>query len=113
VSRRTGRGPVGPAAADGGVVVYGAGWCRDSRRALRWLDEARVPYRYVDLDHDSAARAHVRTLQRGGRQVPTVVLPDGRVLIAPSDNDLRAGSVEALLPLAGRHAASTKEELLC
>lgn len=112
MSRRAGKGPVRPAAADG-VVVYGAGWCRDSRRTMRWLDEARVPYRYVDLDHDSAARVHVRTLQRGGRQVPTVVLPDGRVLVAPTDDDLRAGSVEALSPLAGRHAPSTKEELLC
>jgi hypothetical protein len=38
---------------------------------------------------------------------------DGRVLIAPSDDDLRAGSVEALSPLAGRHAASTKGEPPC
>ena len=110
--RRTGRGPVHPAAPDGDVVVYGTGWCRDSRRTLRWLDEARVPYRYVDLDHDSAARAHLRTLQRGGRQVPTVVLPDGLVLVAPSDDDLR-GAVEAHSPPTGCHTASEKEELPC
>ncbi len=72
------------------VVVYGTGWCRDSRRTVRWLDEARVPYRFVDLDRDSSARAHVRTLQRGGRQVPTVVLPDGSVLVVPSPDDLAA-----------------------
>ena len=68
--------------------MYGAGWCPDSRHTVRWLEAAQVPFRYIDLDHDSAARAHVRTLQRGGRQVPTVVLPDGAVLIAPSPQHL-------------------------
>lgn len=84
-SARRANGPVPPGEE---VVVYGTEWCRDSRRTVRWLDEARVPHRFVDLDRDSAARAHVRTLQRGGRQVPTVVLPDGAVLVVPSMDDL-------------------------
>jgi mycoredoxin len=83
-------GPEAAADEEQVVVVYGTDWCPDSRRARRWLVEAEVPHRYVDLDHDSAARARVRTLPRGGRQVPTVVLPDGAVLVVPSAEDLGA-----------------------
>lgn len=64
--RRPGVRPSRVAAPTGEVVVYGTDWCSEVRRARRALDTAGVVHRYVDLDHDSAARALVRTVQRGG-----------------------------------------------
>ena len=53
------------------------------------LDDAGVAYRYVDLDADRDATRLVRRLQHGRRRIPTLVWPDGSVLIEPSDDELR------------------------
>ncbi|MEV0804967.1 glutaredoxin family protein [Micromonospora sp. NPDC050200] len=76
------------------LVVYGTGWCPDVRRCRALLDAAQVTYRYVDLDEDPAAVALVRMLQHGPRRVPTLVWPDGRLLVEPTDDVLRAHLAE-------------------
>ena len=78
-----------PPRADG-LVVYGTGWCPDVRRSRALLDAAGVPYRYVDLEADRQATRLVRRLQKGARRIPTIVWPDGRMLVEPSDADLSA-----------------------
>ena len=70
------------------LVVYATAWCGDCRRARRFLDEHRVPYRWIDIDHDPAAEALVRKVNRGNRSVPTLVFPDGSTLVEPGDRDL-------------------------
>jgi glutaredoxin len=77
------------------VVVYGTGWCPDVRRTRAHLDTLGVPYRYVDVESDTRAEQRVRALQRGARRVPTVVLPDQRVLVEPPD-DVLAAALTAL-----------------
>lgn len=72
------------------LVVYGTGWCPDVRRSRAVLDGAGVAYRYVDLDADSEATRLVRRLQHGRRRIPTLVWPDGSVLVEPRDEELRA-----------------------
>ena len=72
------------------LVVYGTGWCPDVRRSRAVLDGAGVAYRYVDLDADRAATRLVRRLQHGRRRIPTLVWPDGSILVEPSDDELRA-----------------------
>jgi len=32
------------------IVVYGAPWCPDCKRAKKFLAEHRVPYEWVDID---------------------------------------------------------------
>jgi glutaredoxin len=76
------------------LVVYGTGWCPDVRRSRALLDAVGIPYRYVDLDADSAATRLVRLLQRGRRRIPTIVWPDGSHLVEPSDDELRARLAE-------------------
>ena len=71
------------------LVVYGTGWCPDVRRSRTVLDDAGVAYRYVDLDADRDATRLVRRLQHGRLRIPTLVWPDGSVLIEPSDDELR------------------------
>jgi len=70
------------------VTVYGAPWCPDCRRAKAFLSSHRVPYDWVDIDQDAAGLARVQEIQHGGRTIPTILLPDGSVLLEPSDEEL-------------------------
>ena len=72
------------------ITVYGAPWCPDCRRSKSFLMEQRIPYRWVDIDADEAARRHVEALQGGGRTIPTIVFPDGSHLLEPSNAELAA-----------------------
>ncbi len=70
------------------IVVYGTNWCGDSRRARRFLDEHHIPYRWIDIDTDVAARKFVEETNHGFRSVPTIVFPDGSILVEPSNTEL-------------------------
>ncbi len=67
------------------VTVYATEWCPDCRRARRFLDEHSVPYRWVNIDHDKAAEQFVIQTNNGNRSVPTIIWPDGTILVEPSN----------------------------
>jgi mycoredoxin len=69
-------------------VFYGTPWCGDSRRARSLFDQHRIPYRWVDIDEDEAAAKTVEGLTNGFRSVPTIVWPDGSILVEPSLDEL-------------------------
>ncbi|GAC1513115.1 MAG: hypothetical protein NVS1B3_17360 [Candidatus Dormibacteraceae bacterium] len=48
------------------------------------LDRAGVEFDEIDIDDDPAAAATVLAINGGYRSVPTILLPDGRVLVEPS-----------------------------
>jgi glutaredoxin len=73
----------------GEIVMYGADWCGDCRRAQRLLDGRGARYRYVDVEHDADARAEARRIG-GSTRIPVIVIPDGSVLVEPSDPELAA-----------------------
>lgn len=75
------------------LTVYGADWCGDCRRAKRHLDAAGVAYRWVDLTQDRGAKAMLAAA--GLRAIPVIVTTDGRVLMEPSNLELR-GLVDSL-----------------
>ncbi len=70
------------------ITVYGTTWCGDCRRALRLLDQHQTDYHYVDIEIDDQARAYVERLNRGYQSVPTILFPDGSVLVEPSSATL-------------------------
>ena len=70
------------------ITVYGAEWCPDCRRAKRILDERKVQYVWVDIDHDSVGEKFVIATNRGNRSVPTIVFGDGSILVEPSNAEL-------------------------
>jgi len=72
------------------ITLYGTKWCFDSRRARRILDQNNVPYHYIDIDLDEVGRKFVEKTNHGFRSVPTIVFPDGSILVEPSDMDLQA-----------------------
>ncbi len=70
------------------ITVYGTTWCGDCKRSRRFLDAQRIPYRWIDVDRDPAARAYVERVNQGRRRVPTIVFGDGSLLVEPSDSEL-------------------------
>ena len=71
------------------ISVYGTTWCGDSRRARRILDENKIEYTWIDIDTDMEGRKYVESVNRGYRSVPTIVFPDGSMLVEPSLSDLK------------------------
>ena len=71
------------------ITVYGADWCPDCTRTKRALDAAGADYVYRDLVAEPEAAAEAEGIS-GRKNIPVVVLPDGVVLVEPSDPELRA-----------------------
>jgi len=76
------------------IKVYGAGWCGDTQRTLRQLDELGVDYNYIDVEKDAAASQWVKDRNGGKEQKPTVDLA-GRVLSVPTNAELESALREA------------------
>lgn len=72
------------------IIMYGTNWCGETRRARRVFDDAKIPYQYIDIDVDMEARRFVEETNHGYRSVPTIVFPDGSIMVEPSAIDLRA-----------------------
>ena len=71
-----------------GIVFYGTSWCPDCTMARGVLDQQGIPYQLIDVDEDPAASAYVKQVNRGFRSVPTIVFPDGSILVEPSRSQL-------------------------
>jgi len=73
-----------------GLTVYGATWCPDCRRAKQFLGEQRVHYTWVDIEQYLDGQALVEQANGGKRIIPTLVFPDGSILVEPSNAELAA-----------------------
>ncbi len=71
------------------IILYGTTWCGSTRRARMIFDEEKIPYLWVDIDQDEAAAEFVKSVANGYRSVPTIVFPDGTILVEPSSYQLR------------------------
>jgi len=71
------------------ILMFGAAWCGDCRRAKAVLDASGVAYEYVDLESvdDGADRARAIS---GRTQIPVIVFPGGDFLVEPSNAELTA-----------------------
>ncbi len=70
------------------IVMYGTSWCGDCARSKRLLDRHNVEYQWINIEEVPEAADTVRQINNGLQSVPTIVLPDGRVLVEPSDKEL-------------------------
>jgi mycoredoxin len=80
---------------DQGIVMYSTTWCGDCRRAKRVFDQLDVDYREVNIDADETAAQYVVEVNNGSRSVPTIIFPDGDVLVEPSNAALTQKLVDA------------------
>ena len=73
---------------ESGIIFYGTRWCPDCSRARRILDGREILYEYIDINRDQQARAYVEQVNNGNRSVPTILFPDGDILVEPSNRKL-------------------------
>lgn len=74
------------------ITVYGTRWCGHCNRSRQVLEDLDVDYTWVDIDADPEAEKIVLQANRGMRSVPTIVFPDGSVLVEPSNRELEERS---------------------
>jgi len=72
------------------IIFYGTRWCSDTIRSINFLDKHQIAYRWVDIDEDSDGRAFVLKVNQGMASVPTILFPDGGLLVEPNDRELSA-----------------------
>jgi mycoredoxin len=72
------------------IRVYATQWCGDCRRARAAFDKKNVPYVWIDIDTDDDAERFVVEVNHGLRSVPTIIFPDGSILVEPNLSQLLA-----------------------
>ena len=71
-----------------GIMVYSTVWCPDCKRAKQFFGEQRVAYTNVDIEQDKKAMAFVEKINDGMRIIPTIIFPDGEILVEPTNAQL-------------------------
>ncbi len=72
------------------IVMYTTQQCPDCRRVKAFLEARRIPFHQVSLEEDEQAAKFVARLNRGFHSVPTIIFPDGSILVEPSWEELKA-----------------------
>ncbi len=84
-----------------GVRVVGAMWSAACHEIKDFLARSSIPYRWLDIEQDEAARALVEETVTGEPQLPVLFFPDGTTLVQPTTSQVaeRVGlSTRAELP---------------
>lgn len=70
---------------DNEIKFYSTSWCGDCRRSRKVLQALGVSFTDIDIEEDPQAAEIVRKVNRGAQSVPTIIFPDGSVLVEPSN----------------------------
>lgn len=71
------------------IVMYLVDWCPDCKRAKFFFKRNNIPVIEVNVDADHQAETFIQQLNSGSRSVPTIVFPDGSLLVEPSNAALQ------------------------
>jgi thioredoxin reductase (NADPH) len=69
------------------IILYGADWCPDCRRAKTYLKENNVSYTFIDVDLDKEATAKVEQINKGKRIIPTIII-NNKSYTNPANSEL-------------------------
>jgi mycoredoxin len=72
------------------IVMYAVEWCPDCRRAKFFFKRKKIEVLEVDVNSDKKAEKFVKELNNGYRSVPTIILPDGSMMVEPSTDELES-----------------------
>lgn len=70
------------------LTIYSAEWCGDCLRAKAFLDENHITYSNFNIDGAELAE-FVERVNGGSRSIPTLLFPDGTVMVEPSNQELK------------------------
>jgi mycoredoxin len=71
------------------IVMYTTDYCADCLRAKKFFEANQIPYLQIGLEGNEEATEFVTQVNNGYRSVPTIVFPDGSILVEPSWEELR------------------------
>ena len=71
------------------IVMYTTEYCGDCMRAKHFFEANNIPYIHVRLEGDKEATEFVVKVNNGYRSVPTIVFPDGSILVEPNSEELK------------------------
>lgn len=77
------------------ILFYETEWCWDCRMAKTVLDRYHVYYKKINIDNDPEGANFVMKTNGGNRSVPTIIFPDGTILVEPGRDEL-VGKLQAL-----------------
>ncbi len=80
------------------IVMYGADWCGDCRRAKSVFAEHGVAYQYIDLDAEPDQVSNVLERNDGVRRIPVIVFDDDTHLVEPTNEALAANLASLTAP---------------
>jgi len=94
------------------IKMYATTWCGDCRMSKHWFDTHGIPYEYINIERDERAAAEVLRLNGGMCSVPTIVFPDGSILVEPSARQLAAKCLQEPEPSLGERLKNLYEGIL-
>jgi mycoredoxin len=72
------------------IVIYATEYCSDCIRAKKFFEVNSIPHLQVGLEGNPEATEFVIQVNNGYRSVPTIVCPDGSILVEPDWDELKA-----------------------
>ena len=72
------------------IVMYTTEYCSDCSRVKAFFRANKIPYLTVGLEGNSEATNFVIKINKGFQTVPTIIFPDGSILVEPDWEELRA-----------------------
>ena len=72
------------------IVMYATEYCADCLRAKAFFEANKIPHIRVGLEGDEEAIEFVMQVNNGYRSVPTIIFPDGSILVEPGWEELKA-----------------------
>ena len=71
------------------IVMYTTQYCPDCHRAKKFFELHNIPYFNIGLEGNREATEFVMQVNGGFRSVPTIVFPDGSILVELGWEELR------------------------
>jgi len=71
------------------IVMYTTQYCSDCRRAKAFFEANGIPYMPILIEGNREATEFVMRINNGYKSVPTIIFPDGSILVEPSWQELK------------------------
>lgn len=70
------------------ITMYTTTWCADCKRSKKWFGDHTIAYKEINIEEDEAAMAYVQDVNKGAHSVPTIIFPDGSILVERTNSEL-------------------------
>jgi glutaredoxin 3 len=61
------------------IIIYGAEWCAFCHMAMKYLDDKKVKYQYIDVDKDP--KAGMEAVEKSGQRGIPIIDMDGEIVV--------------------------------